>query len=90
MRDRRPEADPRFTPHGSTSSPSRAKSRDVSRFLGAGREQSRCLAIVRRSRKVNVGQAPTAAPLPIPHRKKMFLSVITSDATVHCVGQEVM
>jgi len=61
----------RFMPHGSTfrraqgpelsrgtSSPSRAKSRDVSRFLGAGRERRRRLRIVRRSRKVNVGQAP--------------------------------
>ena len=35
MRGHRPEADPRFTPH-------------VSRFLGAGQEQSRCLGIIRR------------------------------------------
>ena len=73
MRGRRREADSRFTPHGSTlrraqgpelsrgtSSPSRAKSRDVSRFLGAGRARRRWSRIVRRSRTVNVGQAPKA------------------------------
>ena len=38
----------------------------------------------------NVGQVPTAASLPIPRRKKMFMLVITSDAMAHCVGQEVM
>ena len=45
MQGRRPEADPRFTPH-------------VSRFLGAGRARRRWLRIVHRSRTVNVGQAP--------------------------------
>jgi hypothetical protein len=45
MRGRRPEADPRFTPH-------------VSRFLDAGRERRRWPRIIRRSRTVNVGQAP--------------------------------
>ncbi len=44
MRGRRPEADPRFTPH-------------VSGFLGAGRERCRWSRIVRRSGTVNVGQA---------------------------------
>jgi len=39
----------RFTPH-------------VSRFLGAGRERHRLLWIVRRSRTVNVGQAPSLCP----------------------------
>ncbi len=38
----------------------------------------------------NVGQVPTAASLPIPRRKKMFILVIKADATAHCVGQEVM
>jgi len=38
-----------------------------------GREQGRYLAIVRLSRKVSVGQAPTAASLPIPCRKKMCM-----------------
>ena len=61
MRGRRPEADPRFTPHGSTSSPSRAKSRDVSRFLGAGRERRRCLQIVCRSRMALLGQTPNSS-----------------------------
>ena len=45
MRGRRPEADPRFTPH-------------VSGFLGAGRERCRWSRIVRRSGTVNVRQAP--------------------------------
>ena len=45
MRGRNSEADPRFTPH-------------VSRFLGAGRERHRWSRIVRRGRKVHVGQAP--------------------------------
>jgi len=36
-----------------------------------GRERGRYRAIVRLSRKVCVGQAPTAAFLPIPLRKKM-------------------
>ena len=49
----------RFTPHGSTSSPSRAKSSDISRFLGAGRVRRRWSPIVRRSRTVYVGQAPS-------------------------------
>ena len=71
LRDHSSEADPRFTPHGSTlrrsqgpelsrgtCSPSRAKSRDVSRFLGAGRARRRWSLIVYRSRKAIVGQAP--------------------------------
>ena len=37
------------------------------------REQRRFLAIVRLSRKVSVGQAPMAASLPIPCRKKMCM-----------------
>jgi hypothetical protein len=45
MRGRRPEADPRFTFH-------------ASRFLEAGRVRRRSSRIVRRSRTVNVGQAP--------------------------------
>ena len=45
MRGRRPEADPRFTPH-------------VSRFLEAGRARCRWQRIARRSRTVHVGQAP--------------------------------
>ncbi len=47
MQGRRPEADPRFTPH-------------VSRFLEAGRARRRWSRVVRRSRKVNVGQAPSS------------------------------
>ena len=48
MRGRSSEADPRFTPH-------------VSRFLGAGRARRSWSRIVRRSRMVNVGQAPGLA-----------------------------
>jgi hypothetical protein len=49
MRGRRLTLVSRFTPH-------------VSRFLGAGRARRRWSQIVRRSRKVNIGQAPSNKP----------------------------
>ena len=73
VRGRRPETDHRFTIH-------------ASRFLGAGRERHRWSRIVRRSRRVGVGQAPGGKALVqdeeqsglLPPYKRQYLSVLGS------------
>ena len=65
MQGRRPETDHRFTLHDS-------------RFLGAGQERRRWSRIVRRSRRVGVGQAPGGKALMQDEEQSGLLPLINA------------